>query len=200
MLSALGTKSGLALATYRMGMNPNGGPTGRSVLAEVGSLTLELTRLSQVTGDPVYFEAVSRATDCLDQWLADERLSPALFPTEINPEHPSSLPGVYSFGGQADSYYEYLIKEHQLLQGAHPQYPRMYEAAIDAAHEHLIKPIRVVTGMDDMVSFGDVHFNVEYDGETASWYSPKLVHSCVRLGVRFDEDGTRPGSYAALVG
>lgn len=59
MLPSLGTWSGLGVGTYRIGMNPHGGPTGPAILAEVGSLSLEFTRLSQVTGDDTYFNAVS---------------------------------------------------------------------------------------------------------------------------------------------
>ena len=99
---------------------------------------------------------------------------------------------MYSFGGQADSsasvcfagvwsltsrcrYYEYLIKEHQLLQGAHPQYARMYEDAIEGAYLHLIRSIRAATGVSDLVTIGDVHYKVgKLEGEIDSWYSSRL--------------------------
>ncbi|KAK4701976.1 hypothetical protein P7C70_g4248, partial [Phenoliferia sp. Uapishka_3] len=175
LLPSLGTRSGLALRSYRMGMNPNGGPTGISVLAEVGSMSLEFTRLSQITEDPIYFEAISRATDCLDKWKAKDRVL-GLFPTHLNSEEPDYLTGLYSFGGQADSFYEYLIKEHQLLQGALTQYPRMYAAAINSATQHLIRPIRVVTGITDMVTIGDMHYNTLEGRDVVSYWSPRLDH------------------------
>lgn len=83
LLPSLSTRSGLLVPTYRLGSHPNGAPTGQVVLAEVGSVSLEFTRLSQLTGDPAYFEAISRATDTLDNWRAPERV-PHLFPTQIS--------------------------------------------------------------------------------------------------------------------
>ena len=94
------------------------------MLAEVGSLSLEFTRLSQVTGDPAYFKAISRVTDSLDSWQAIERL-PHLFPITFDDSQPAYLNGQcvsvlatfstgsrkltspdayrYSFGGQGET-------------------------------------------------------------------------------------------------
>jgi len=36
------------------------------LIAEIGSLTLEFTRLSQVSGDPRYYDAVQRIMDVLE--------------------------------------------------------------------------------------------------------------------------------------
>lgn len=58
LLGAFGTSSGLPLGRYKLGYNPGGKPAGRQVLAEAGSMLLEMTRLSQLTGDNRYFEAV----------------------------------------------------------------------------------------------------------------------------------------------
>lgn len=59
ILGAFGTSSGLPLGRYKLGFNPKGKPAGRQCLAEAGSLLLEMTRLSQITGENRYFEAVS---------------------------------------------------------------------------------------------------------------------------------------------
>ncbi|ORY90819.1 glycoside hydrolase [Leucosporidium creatinivorum] len=168
LLPSLSTRSGLLVPTYKLGSNSNGGLVGQVVFAEVASVSLEFTRLSQLTGDPIYFEAISRTTDTLDNWRAAERL-PHLFPTQINPDEPRFLPGVYSA-------YEYLIKEHQLLQGASEQYLRMYTSAIDSAYQHLIRPINVVPGKEGMVTIGDLHFRELHEGELKSWYSMRLDH------------------------
>lgn len=61
LLGAFGTSSGLPLGRYKLGYNPGGKPAGRQVLAEAGSMLLEMTRLSQLTGDNRYFEAVRLA-------------------------------------------------------------------------------------------------------------------------------------------
>jgi hypothetical protein len=60
LLPSMGTESGLLVPTYRLGAHSDGGPVGTVCLAEVGSVGLEFIRLSQVTGDAVYAEAVRR--------------------------------------------------------------------------------------------------------------------------------------------
>ena len=51
---------------------------------------------------------------------------------------PRSMTQTYTFGGQADSVYEYLPKQHLLLGGLVPQYQSMYEAAADAGIKKLL--------------------------------------------------------------
>lgn len=88
-------------------------------------MTLEFTRLSQLTGNDVYFHYVQRVTDFIDEKLAPISFHPPLLPTTFDPDTPEPLDGTYSFGGQADSAYEYYIKMVQLLGGSLPQYDRM---------------------------------------------------------------------------
>lgn len=52
-------------------------PDSHSLVAEVGSMTLEFTRLSQLTGDRKYYDAVARVTDLLADWQNHTR-SPGL--------------------------------------------------------------------------------------------------------------------------
>ena len=55
----------------------------RIVLAELGSLTMEFTRLAQITKDPKYFDAVQRITDELERSQDNTRL-PGMWPTFID--------------------------------------------------------------------------------------------------------------------
>ena len=57
--------------------------TNRVVLAELGSLSLEFTRLAQLTGEPKYYDAVARITDALEAWQDDTRL-PGMWPTVVD--------------------------------------------------------------------------------------------------------------------
>jgi hypothetical protein len=50
----------------------------------------------------------------------------------------------------------------------------MYAAALDSAQKHLIKPIRVIPGMDEPVTIGNVRFREVHEGEIKSWYSVRL--------------------------
>ena len=51
---------------------------------------------------------------------------------------PKSITEQFTFGGQADSVYEYLPKQYMLLGGLNQQYRSMYEKAIDAANKYLL--------------------------------------------------------------
>lgn len=115
----------------------------RIVLAEATSMLLEFTRLWQVTGNRTYFDTVQRVTDFLDRNATALSRFGTLLPIGLYMQ-PLQLVGKYTFGGMADSYYEYLIKEHQLLGGRLEQYPRMFSEAMDSAIKFILRRIRVV--------------------------------------------------------
>ena len=136
-----------------------------AILSEAGSLLLEFTRLWQVTGNRTYFDRVQRTTDWLDRNMTYPGRLGTLLPTMIYPER-SSAYGSYSFGGMADSYYEYLIKEFQLLGGKLSQYSRMYSDSIDDAKKYLIRKIESVPGVD-LLTIGEqsgarYHYKLEH--------------------------------------
>lgn len=104
------------------------------VLAEFGSLQLELNRLTQLTGDDQYARAGNNIL---------ERLS----------EVPSRLPGLYpmlwdlktftpkntyiTISGGADSFYEYLLKTNILLEGKEELQLDMWLTAVDSMQRYL---------------------------------------------------------------
>ncbi|EGG03425.1 family 47 glycoside hydrolase [Melampsora larici-populina 98AG31] len=159
LLPAFGTDLGFPIPRYKIGSNPDSKPVGRVCLAEMGSLLLEFTRLSQITHKPQYFFYVQRITDLLDsdRWNSEDRIG-SLFPTIINPDHPTDLWGYYTFGGMADSYYEYLIKQYQLLGLQSPQYSKMYTSILKSAKENLKKT-----------------FQLEPTNQTQTSITPKII-------------------------
>jgi len=54
-----------------------------AVLAEVGSLSLEFTRLAQLTGQDKYYDAVARITDNLEAFQMESKL-PGMWPTKLD--------------------------------------------------------------------------------------------------------------------
>jgi len=100
-------------------------------------LSLEFTRLSQLTGDSKYYDAVQRISDLFTA-QQNKTSVPGLFPITISPAQDDlTYSNSYSFGGCADSLYEYFLKEHMLLGGHSNQYRDLYEHSIDAAKENL---------------------------------------------------------------
>ncbi|KAI5361428.1 Putative glycoside hydrolase family 47, six-hairpin glycosidase-like superfamily [Septoria linicola] len=55
----------------------------RVVLAELGTLSLEFTRLSQLTKEPKYYDAIARITDAFEEWQNQTRL-PGMWPIAVD--------------------------------------------------------------------------------------------------------------------
>lgn len=114
-------------------------PAESMLIAEAASASLEFTRLSQLTGDMRYFDAISRVTDVLDKQQAMTKL-PGMWPISVNMRKPDlTFDGFFGLGAMADSAYEYLPKMHQLLNGigsVATQYQKMYEYAMSTAITH----------------------------------------------------------------
>lgn len=113
----------------------------QGIIAELASSSLEFTRLSQLTGDMRYYDAIARITDVLDAQQNKTRI-PGLWPVGVDVRTPDLTTGTsFSFGSMADSAYEYLGKTYQLLGGvgeAAEQYHRLYSNAMDAGIQHLL--------------------------------------------------------------
>lgn len=162
LLPAFNTFSGVPLGRLKLGQPVSPGPAGTVVLAEAGSLVLEFTRLWMVTGNLTYFSVVHRTTDwlahnvSLPQSMTGDRVKTgSLLPTYIRPETSGSS-GAYTFGGMADSYYEYLVKTHQMLGGRVDLYGETYAAAVRDAHAALFAEIKTVPGTPLLV-VGQAH-------------------------------------------
>ncbi|KAH9826935.1 glycoside hydrolase family 47 protein [Teratosphaeria destructans] len=108
-----------------------------SLLAEVGSFTLEFTRLSQLTGDHKYYDAIARITNVFEEQQNRTKL-PGLFPTMLDTKNADfTRDRIFTLGGMADSLYEYLPKQHLMLGGRSEQYRKLYTTAIKTAKEHI---------------------------------------------------------------
>jgi mannosyl-oligosaccharide alpha-1,2-mannosidase len=108
-----------------------------TLLAEIGSLTLEFTRLSQLTNDPKYYDAIARITNHFEE-SQNKTNYPGLWPTNIDAMGADFVRGTsFTLGGMADSMYEYLPKQHMLLAGQTDQYKNMYSTALEAAKQKI---------------------------------------------------------------
>lgn len=108
------------------------------LLAEIGSFSLEFIRLSLLTGDPKWFDAVQRITEFLHNQQNTTKL-PGMWPVVVNPrdEHFGDHFD-YTLGAMADSAYEYLPKTHALVGGLLPEYKEMYKVSTETAIRHNI--------------------------------------------------------------
>lgn len=166
ILPAFDTSSGVPVGRIKFDKPGRPDPRGGVILAEAGSMLLELTRLWQVTGNRTYFDRVQRTTDWLDRNMTNTptRLG-TLWPTTIFPDR-GTMYGWYTWGGMADSAFEYLIKEHQLLGGQLDQYGRMFAEAVDSARQWILRSVTTVTDTPLLVMG-------QSNGNT---FEPKLEH------------------------
>lgn len=114
----------------------------KSVLvSELGSLSLEFTKLSQLTGDMKYYDAVQRIADVFEGSQDDTKL-PGMWPVIVasSESGPSfSEDNQFTLGGMADSLYEYFPKQYLVLGGVVDQPKKMYEIFIGVAKKHLMR-------------------------------------------------------------
>ncbi|KAM7218007.1 endoplasmic reticulum mannosyl-oligosaccharide 1,2-alpha-mannosidase [Rhypophila decipiens] len=117
-------------------------PTGKQVAgfndpsASPGSLSLEFTRLAQLTGQDEYFDAISRVTDFLDKTQNETRI-PGIWARLINFRGEKVTDSGFSLGAPADCLY--LVKMVLLLgDGTGIDESPGEDEAIKVVEEHLV--------------------------------------------------------------
>ncbi|KAL8920314.1 MAG: hypothetical protein Q9172_004546 [Xanthocarpia lactea] len=124
-----------------------------ALVAEVGSLTLEFTRLAQLTDDGKFYDAVQRITDVLDD-NQNRTALPGLWPVIMDAQHGQFADVGFTLGGMADSTYEYLPKQYLLLGGLSQQYKKMYEATLAPIMKHIFFRPMTPDNADILISSG----------------------------------------------
>ncbi|CAM1510625.1 Fc.00g009600.m01.CDS01 [Cosmosporella sp. VM-42] len=127
--------------------------------ASPSSLCLEFTRLSQLTGDPKFYDATDRVTRFLER-VQNDTLLPGMWPREINFQKEKVDDTSFTLGALADSLYEYLPKMHALLGGRDDTYENLYRNAMETIIKHLLfKPM--LPDETDILFTGELHIEVE---------------------------------------
>lgn len=122
------------------------------LVAEIGSLTMEFTRLSILTGDPKWFDAVQRITDIFRKQQMTTSLA-GMWPLVVNAKDEVFNQGShFTLGAMADSTFEYLPKMSALLGGRLPEYQHMYEKAMDVASDWLLFRPMTPTNEDILIA------------------------------------------------
>ncbi|KAI0013370.1 glycoside hydrolase [Xylariaceae sp. FL0662B] len=131
-----------------------------ALVAEVGSLCMEFTRLSLITRDPKWFDATDRIREVFEEQQS-MTLLPGMWPITIGPrEKRFDIDNTFGLGAMADSAYEYLPKMYALVGGLIPSYQTMYEESMNTALKHnLFRPM--VPDTPDILISGTVHVHKE---------------------------------------
>ncbi|KAK8123037.1 glycosyl hydrolase family 47 [Apiospora sp. TS-2023a] len=108
------------------------------------SMSLEFTRLAQLTGEDKYYDAIDRVRAFLERSQEDSHL-PGMWPSQINFASQSVRNvNTFTIGALADSLYEYLPKMFVLLSGREgsKSYEKMYRRSMEIIEERLLfKPM-----------------------------------------------------------
>ena len=122
------------------------------LIAEIGSLTMEFTRLSMLTGDPKWYDAVERIIRLLEDQQY-KTFMPGMWPVTINAKDADfTKDSLFTLSAMSDSLYEYLPKMHALLGGVDPRYKKMYEGSMEVAIERNLWRPMVPDNADILIS------------------------------------------------
>lgn len=147
------------------------------VSASPGTLSMEMTRLSQLTGDSKYYDAVDRLMRLFQRHQNTTHL-PGLWPIWVSMKDENlDSRREFTLGGSADSLYEYLPKMYALLGGLEPMYKSMTEFFLSTATKYLFfRPM--LPGGEDILVSGNVE--VQRDGSTP--LDPESEHLACFIG------------------
>jgi mannosyl-oligosaccharide alpha-1,2-mannosidase len=138
--------------------------SSRSLVSEIGTLSLEFTRLTQLTGDPKFYDAIQRIANTLEKEQENTRL-PGMWPITVDMEAQSFKEDTtFTLGAMSDSAYEYFPKQYILLGGLLAQPKKLYENFIGVAKQRLFfrmynpenKPL-TVSGAVEVRRSGEIH-------------------------------------------
>ncbi|KAB5511408.1 glycoside hydrolase family 47 protein [Coniochaeta sp. 2T2.1] len=150
------------------------------VSASPGTLSLEMTRLSQLTGDPKYYDAVAGITDLFYEGRNKTAL-PGMFPMYVSMSREDVVTGsVFTLAGCADSLYEYFPKMHILLGGLESKYAELTRGFMEAAKRYIFFRPMVLDDADILIS-GNI--NILSDGTPS--LDPESEHLACFIGGTF---------------
>lgn len=135
---AFDTPSGVPDGTvYLNPVKKNGGATSNNI-AEIGTLVLEWTRLSDLTGNKTYAQLAQRAENYLLRPTGAPQAWPGLVGTYVSTKDGTFLDSQGGWNGGDDSFYEYLIKMYVYDPAAFGEYKDRWVAAVDSTAAHLL--------------------------------------------------------------
>lgn len=141
LIKAFDSPSGIPYSHVNLktgvGKNSNWNSRGTSI-AEAGTLQIEFRFLAKVTGNVTYADKAEHVFDLLGMLKTEDGL---YFNHVMNMNNVSSTSAgsKLTFGGEADSFYEYMLK--LWLQGGKTEdkYRDMYDEAIEGMHNVLLQ-------------------------------------------------------------
>lgn len=163
-------------------------PDTRVSFAAVATLSMEFTRLSQLSGDPKFYGVIDNLKHELN-WTQDTTRLPGMWPMFVNLRNGFVVEGsTFTLGGQSDSGYEYLPKMYALLGGLDETYATMHKKAMATAERHLLFRAMIPDGgrhSPPDVLFSGTAFVTEKQRPKTIELIPRLQHLGCFVGGHF---------------
>ncbi|KAK9874993.1 hypothetical protein WA026_005808 [Henosepilachna vigintioctopunctata] len=154
LLPAFQTPTGIphAIVNFKTGTSKNYGwaSGGSSILSEFGTLHLEFSYLSDVTGNPIYRNKVDKIRDTLQKIEKPN----GLYPNYFNPKTGKWGQHHMSMGGLGDSFYEYLLKAWLQSNKEDSGARQMYDEAMENVFKHMLQ-----TSNGGLMYFAELKFD-----------------------------------------
>ncbi|GAA6028046.1 hypothetical protein JCM8097_001846 [Rhodosporidiobolus ruineniae] len=138
LLPAFDTSSGLPMSFVNLAQRKgilDADNRGLTSVAEAGTLQLEFKYLSQLTGNPVYWQKVEKVMEIIRSQPSKDGLVPIF----MNPSTGTFVFSDIRLGSRGDSYYEYLGKMYLQTNRTEPVYKAMHDEAMGGIKSHLLK-------------------------------------------------------------
>lgn len=152
---AFGTPSGIPDPTVILNPSPRLKGSGNNGIAGCGTLVLEWTRLTDITGNQTYTELTQKAEDHLLNPKGSPEAFPGLVGEGVSLETGEFLDSQGGWNAGTDSFYEYLIKMYLYDPEGFDFYRERWVLAADSTMEHLASH---PTTRDDLT------FLLQFDG------------------------------------
>lgn len=150
---------------------------GSVVSASPGTLFMEFTRLSQITGDAKYYTAVSNVVSVFEQGQKKTML-PGMWPTMVSMRDANVVTGRgFTLGSGADSLYEYITKMYALQGGRETRFETMSISWMDAANDNMFFRPMLPDNRDILLAG-----NLDFDARDVPNLDPESEHLACFLG------------------
>lgn len=152
---AFNTQTGIPEGDLVFNPEPRPLTKGKNSIAGFGTLVLEWTRLSDLTGDDKYAKLVQNAEEFILRPTGKPEPFPGLVGYQVSTETGEFLDSRGAWGGGTDSFYEYLIKMYLYDPEQFAEYKERWVLAADSSIKHL---------ESHPTSRKDLTFLLDYDG------------------------------------
>lgn len=136
LYSAFDTPNRVPVTYYRWQPNALSKPQRagmRVVLAEIGTLSMEFTRLAQLTGEPKYYDAIARITDLFEDFQNNTNV-PGMWPTTLDSSGCKKM--TYGSRGTATTGLKPQLEQHAVPDGTLTKLDKYGKAGILVGGDH----------------------------------------------------------------